>query len=205
MTPYALTLELQPRQLQFDPPCGRLSALYLLHPQPTAIENDPHATPRRPRHLSQVSPRPRRPPRGAYRHAREGPRHLAGIQLGADARRGAGAGLRAGRQGPAARRQGGDHRRQPPAALLGHGGGAVRRRRAGAAVPGRRGRGNAVRPGACRNALRHRRGPGAGGQAAARQGALPEAGTDRVRRPARAAPLQRAVPVRLRGHPGGGA
>ena len=138
------------------------------------------------------------------RHAREGPRDLADLDLVAGRRRSARAGLRAGGAGLQARDESRDHRRQPPAPVLGDGRGAVAGRRSGSAVPGRRGRGNGLRAERRRHPVRHRRGPGAGRQAARDPRPLPEARAHHLRRSARAAPLHAGFPARLRRHPGAG-
>ena len=142
----------------------------------------------------------RRPPG----HAREGPRHLADLDVVAGGRRGAGAGLRAGGAGLQARDESRDHRRQSPAPVLDDGRGAGAGRRAGPSLPGRRGRGNGLRAERRRRALRRRRGPGAGRQAAGDPGPLPQSRAHRLRRSAGAAPLHAGFSPQLRRHPGDG-
>ena len=101
------------------------------------------ADPRRgPRHVSQAARPERARLQGLAGLPREGVRHLAELDLGRDRGRGAGAGggLRgAGARGGRPRR---DHRAQPAASLLVDGGGAGLRGGAGAALPGRGGRGD---------------------------------------------------------------
>ena len=78
--------------------------------------------------------RPSRSPTG--RHPREGPRHLADLDLARVPRPGARLRARPGRARLQARRQALGHRRQPPAALLGAGGGAGLGGMSGARLPG---------------------------------------------------------------------
>ena len=136
--------------------------------------------------------------------AREGPRHLADLDVGAGRRRGARAGLRAGGAGLQARDESRDHRRQSSAAVLDDGRGAGAGRRAGAALPGRRGRGDGLRAERRRRALRRRRGPGAGRQAAGDPRSLPQSRAHRLRRPAGPAPLHAGFSAWLRRRPGDG-
>ena len=98
----------------------------------------------------------------AYREKRI--RHLAELDLGGNRR-----GDRGHRHGPAcagrgARRPRGCHRTQPPRALLVDGRGAKGGRGSRAALPGRGGRGDGLRAGTLRRALRDRGRSGAGRQ-----------------------------------------
>ena len=121
---------------------------------------------------------------------REGPRHLADLDLASGRRRSARARLRAGRAGLQARDAPRDHRRQPAAPVLVDGRGAGAGRRSGADVPGRGGRRIGVRAERRRDRLRGRRGPGAGRQAAGGDAAGADARAHLFRRPARPAQLR---------------
>ncbi len=143
--------------------------------------------------------RPQRPRvRPARGHAREGSRHLAGVDVARVPRSRARPRARAGRAGLQARRQALGHRRQPPAALRRADGRAVPGRRVGARVPGldRQGAGLRLEP---RRGVGHRgRGPGAGGQDPRPQGRAPGASLGHLRRPARHARVQARVAQVLR-------
>ncbi len=141
---------------------------------------------------------------GSAGHAREGPRHLADVDVVAGGRRSARARLRIGGARLQARDEPRDHRRQPSAPVLDDGGGAGAGRRAGSALPGCRRRGNGLRAQRRGHPVRRRRGPGAGRQAARDTRPLPESRAHRLRRPAGAAPLHAGLPPRLRRGPGDG-
>ncbi len=149
-------------------------------------------------HLSAVAAASRALARQAPCAAREGPRHLADVDLGRGGRRGPEAGCRPARAGLPSRRSPGDHRREPAADVLRDDGGAVARWSPGADVPGRDRRRNGLRVPQRGDRLRDRRRPGAGRQDArsARAARPPEAHL--LRRLARPAPLHAGRTAALR-------
>ena len=135
---------------------------------------------------------------GSSGDAREGPRHLADVDLAPGRGRGARARLRARRAGIRARHAPRDHRRQPAAAVLVDARRAGARRRPGADVPGRARRGLRLRAERRRDRVRDRRGPGAGRQDARGEAAGAHAAPHLLRRPARPAQLRGRHELRAR-------
>ncbi len=139
-------------------------------------------------------PAPARVPRegaaGPSGHAREGPGHLADLDVAPGRRRGPRVGLRARGAGVRSRHAPRDHRRQPSTPVLVDARGAGGRRHRRADVPGRARRRLRVRPQRRRDRVRDRRGPGAGRQDARGEGGRADARAHLLRRPARPAQLR---------------
>ncbi len=150
------------------------------------------------RHFPAPAAAPREGARRPSRDPREGPRHLAGLDLVAGGRRGARARVRPRRAGVQARHEPRDRRREPAAPVLGRRRRAVPRRHPDPALFRRRRGGDGVRLPERRDRVRDRRGPGAGRQAARGQGGVPEARAHLLRRRARAAELRPARARELR-------
>ena len=141
----------------------------------------------------------------AFCTSREGVRDLAVLDLAGSRDGGARARLRARGARLRARRSPRHHRRQPTPPLRGDVRGAVARRDPGADVPGLGGQGARLRDGARGSARRVRRRPGAGRQAARASRFLSQARENRLRGPARHAPLRPVRARALRGAAGEGA